>query len=87
MVLLMGKQDSIKAKIFSKPTCANLTWSEAERFLKNIGYQKYEGDGSRVKFVHGETKDIIKLHKPHPGKELKKYAVEQLRVKLEWILE
>ncbi|RDL44694.1 type II toxin-antitoxin system HicA family toxin [Marinomonas piezotolerans] len=81
----MGKQEKIQKKIFAKPTCANLTWSEAKSFLESKGYRELQGDGSRVRFVHDETQDVIRLHKPHPGNELKKYAVEQLQEKLEWI--
>jgi len=38
----------------------------------------FEGSGSRVTFVFQNGK--IDMHKPHPQKELKKYAVENIRI-------
>lgn len=81
----MGQHDATKEKIFKSPTCANLKWNELESFLISLGYIKQEGKGSRVKFKHAENVSIINLHKPHPGNLVKKYIVEQLREKLEWI--
>jgi len=53
--------------------------------LTHFGYEKAgkgKTGGSRVKFVHLETKDIINLHKPHPGNILKRYQVKQIIEKL-----
>lgn len=38
--------------------------------------QKGKTSGSRVAFVHNETKCILRLHKPHPNKELKRYQID-----------
>lgn len=40
-------------------------------------FEQIEGSGSRVKFIRQDV--IINLHKPHPQKELKHYAVTQIR--------
>lgn len=32
--------------------------------------------GSRVAFINLKTKHIIRIHKPHPGNELKSYQIE-----------
>ena len=44
-------------------------------------YNKGKSSGSRVMFVRNNDK--ILLHKPHPQKEMKTYAVRQLKEKLE----
>jgi hypothetical protein len=41
-----------------------------------------KGNGSRRKFIHNETLDIINLHEPHPQKVLKPYALKQVVEKL-----
>jgi hypothetical protein len=41
-----------------------------------------QGDGSRVKFDNGNPDDLINLHKPHPNKEMKAYALRQVLAKL-----
>ncbi|MCU7904956.1 MAG: type II toxin-antitoxin system HicA family toxin [Candidatus Thiodiazotropha sp. (ex Epidulcina cf. delphinae)] len=49
--------------------------------LKALGFRQLEGAGSRVRFVKGDLQ--IRLHKPHPQRELKAYAVRQVREVLE----
>jgi len=34
--------------------------------------------GSSVAFFNMVSKHIIRLHKPHPGNELKRYQIEQI---------
>lgn len=84
VLLLMAKLDKVRDKIYCQPTASNLTWNDIAFYLNYFGYRKMQAEGSRVRFIHGETNDVIRLHKPHPGNELKKYVVEQLQEKLEW---
>ncbi|MFC3164998.1 type II toxin-antitoxin system HicA family toxin [Ciceribacter thiooxidans] len=50
------------------------------RMLASLGFvEKDAGGGSRRKFVHSSTKQIIRLHEPHPGNEMKPYMVRQIR--------
>lgn len=58
------------------------TWNELCSLLKKLDYTQEEGDGSRVKFDNGNPLDLINLHKPHPGNEVKAYAIRQVREKL-----
>lgn len=58
------------------------TWSDLVKLLSHLGYEKQEGKGSRVKFHNGNPTDMISLHKPHPGNELKQYARKQIIEKL-----
>lgn len=59
-------------------------FSEIESLIVSLGGEVREGEGSRVVFeIKGSRKY---LHRPHPGKEAKKYQVEELRdwfIKLE----
>ena len=58
----------------------DLTYEEVERLLSLLGYFKSEKgktSGSRVLFSKPGKLPIF-LHRPHPRKELKEYAVKQL---------
>lgn len=67
--------------IFERPTRANLVWSDIEALFLALGADIREGRGSRVRFTlngcHGY------FHRPHPGKEAKKGAVDAVREFLE----
>jgi hypothetical protein len=67
--------------IFSAPTQGGIVFSEIEALVISLGGDVREGKGSRVVFeIRGSRKY---LHRPHPGKEAKKYQVEELR---EWFI-
>ena len=73
-----------KAKERLKSIPNDYTYTEARYLLNHLGYNEYskgKTSGSRVVFVKGNQK--ILLHKPHPGDEMKKYAVDQLKELLE----
>ncbi|TBR42840.1 type II toxin-antitoxin system HicA family toxin [Marinomonas agarivorans] len=53
------------------------TWKELVTLLTAFGFQQLEGAGSRVKFVKGDLS--ISLHKPHPEKEIKRYALRHIK--------
>lgn len=77
----MSRVDKILIKIKNNPKA--ITFDEMTFFLTSLGYDKDnkgKTSGSRVIFVK-ETeygKRIIMLHKPHPQKEMKAYAVRQV---------
>jgi hypothetical protein len=65
--------------ICSTPTRGAIVFSDIETLIRAFGGEVREGEGSRVVF---ELKGSRKyLHRPHPGKEARKYQVEELR---EW---
>ncbi len=67
--------------IFSTPTRGNIVFSDIEGLVHAMGGEVREGEGSRVVF---ELKGSRKyLHRPHPGKEARKYQIEELR---EWFV-
>jgi hypothetical protein len=69
------------ARIFERPTRPDITWPEVESLLRSCGAELREGRGSRVTVML--KSQILGLHKPHPQKELKRYAVENIREYLE----
>ena len=82
----MSQIDKLKKRILSIP--ADFKYSEAKRLLCSLGYNEYtkgKTSGSRVMFFRQSDGDIIMLHKPHPGDEMKKSCVrevvEHLKVK------
>ncbi|WP_025099694.1 type II toxin-antitoxin system HicA family toxin [Burkholderia sp. A1] len=68
--------------IFSRPTLASIVFSEIELLVVALGGTVHEGDGSRIVFeLNGKRRYH---HRPHPGKEAKRYQVEDLR---DWFIE
>ncbi|WP_411384014.1 type II toxin-antitoxin system HicA family toxin [Pseudomonas sp. L7] len=63
--------------IFRTPTTASLVFSDIEALVLHLGGQVLERQGSRVKLVLGEH--CWRCHRPHPGKEAKRYQVEEAR--------
>jgi len=54
-----------------------VTFQELEYLLKKLGYiEKKSGktSGSRKAYVNPKLKHVFRIHKPHPGNELKKYV-------------
>ena len=69
--------------IFTKPTSASIVFNDIEVLLVALGGQVHEREGSRVKItIKGEQ---WRCHRPHPGKETKRYQVEEIRELLERI--
>ncbi len=63
--------------VFALPTQASIVFAEIEALLIALGAEKTEHEGSRMKFtLHGME---WHAHRPHPGKDAKKYQVGQLR--------
>jgi HicA toxin of bacterial toxin-antitoxin, len=63
--------------IFAKPTRASIISAEIESLLIALGANLTEREGSRVKFTLRGIE--WHAHRPHPGKEAKKYQIEQVR--------
>ena len=72
-----SKQCKILAGIFSKPSLASIIFADIESLFKALGGTVQEREGSRVSIqLMGEE---WRCHRPHPGKEAKRYQVEQAR--------
>lgn len=63
--------------IFSKPTRANIKFSDIESLFVSLGGKIIEGKGSRLSLEIND--EFVHFHRPHPGKEAKKYQVENAR--------
>lgn len=63
--------------IFRAPTTAALVFADIESLVVHLGGEVQEREGSRVKLVLGNV--CWRCHRPHPGKEAKKYQVVQAR--------
>ena len=67
--------------IFTKPASATIVFSDIEALIIGLGGEVHEREGSRVKILlMGEQ---WRCHRPHPGKEAKRYQVEEARELLE----
>lgn len=59
-------------------------YKDMKKLLIGLGFREAAtGGGSRRRFYHSVTKRIIRLHEPHPGNELKAYAVREIKNLLE----
>lgn len=71
------KQRKTLAAIFSRPTSASILFADIEALVSALGGIVTEREGSRVKIeLKGEQ---WRCHRPHPGKEAKRYQVEEAR--------
>jgi hypothetical protein len=63
--------------VFARPTSATIPFSDVEALVVALGGAVREREGSRVKItLQGEQ---WHCHRPHPGKEAKRYQVEEAR--------
>ena len=47
--------------------------------LNQLGYEKFEMAGSRVRFFNAKTEHMILLHRPHPENEIKGGALKAVK--------
>jgi len=80
LFVMKTKHRKTLSAIFTKPTRANIKFSDIEALVKALGGEIREGDGSRVVLEIFGKKEYA--HRPHPGKEARKYLVEKIR---EWL--
>jgi hypothetical protein len=80
----MSKDEKLVKRFLARPR--DFTYDELRKMLKIFGYEEDQGgktSGSRVAFYNKMTRHIIRLHKPHPGNELKMYQIDLVREELE----
>lgn len=76
-----AKHRKVLAAIFTKPTMSGIVFADIEALVRSLGGEVLERQGLRVKIVlHGHE---WRCHRPHPGKEARKYQVEEARELLE----
>ncbi len=79
----MTKSEKLIEKFLSKPK--NFTYDELKNLLNRFGYYEVKigkTSGSRVAFMNKDTKNVIRLHKPHPGNILKRYQLDLVEEEL-----
>lgn len=96
IAIMNRKHQQTLTAIFSRPTRATIPFRDIEALLLALGCERTEGAGSRVRFdkeiaeSDKEGKEVkttlaFLAHRPHPGKEAKRYQVEQVREYLQAI--
>lgn len=78
----MAKQEKLFEKFTAIPIKKDLTFNELETLLNHCGFNKIQGNGSRVKFIHPAKLLILSIHKPHPSNILKEYVVKEVQALL-----
>ena len=83
ILIMKAKRRKILRAVFATPTKANIKFADIESLLVSLGGKVKEGAGSRMSVtVSGKT---VFFHRPHPGKEARKYQVENAREFLQTI--
>ena len=78
---MSAKHRKTLAAIFARPTRASIPFKEIEALIKGLGGAITKRQGSRLKIeLKGEQ---WRCHRPHPGKEAKRYQVEEARELME----
>lgn len=73
----MSRNDKLLGRLQTKPK--DFTYDEFRKLLSSLDCIEDtlgKTSGSRVAFIHQSTKMILRLHRPHPGNELKAYQIE-----------
>jgi hypothetical protein len=69
--------------IYAKPTSVSIVFTDIESLMRSLDFEIEEGNGSRMSFYSKQLDQRLHLHRPHPGKEAKRYQVETVREFLE----
>ena len=78
----MAKIEKLIDRFLSNPK--DFTWEELTTLLFHFGYRelkKGKTGGSRRKFLDS-SKNMINLHKPHPGNIIKQYQIKLINIHL-----
>lgn len=79
---MKAKHRKILEAVFATPVQASIVFADIEAMVINLGGEVREGSGSRIAFDMGDGTRLY-LHRPHPGKEAKRYQVREVRNWLE----
>lgn len=80
----MSKLQKILDRIINNS--GRVTSTELSYVLSRFGYLEVKtgkSSGSRVAFYNKSKKVLIRLHKPHPGNELKDYQIKLIKAHFE----
>jgi hypothetical protein len=74
---LGSRNVDVVAGIFAEPTRADVTWRSLKQLVTALGGTIQNGRGSRRRIKIGTRR--ANLHEPHPGPNMAKGAVEDVR--------
>lgn len=75
----MSRIEKMKTRLAAEPS--DYTFEEWRSLLCALGFEEMPGGktgGSRVAFHHPPSRLVIRLHRPHPGPNLKRYQIRQV---------
>ena len=78
----MSKQKKSLDRLCALPPPADFKWIELVTVLESLGFEMLTGGGSRRKFVHNVTKQLIICHQPHPSPNVDKGCIRDVVEKL-----
>ena len=84
----MSQKDSLVERLLSKPK--DFTIDELESLMSKCCCKKFNRgrtSGSAIAYIHEATGRKLKIHSPHPQKELKRYVIEDVIEFLELVNE
>ena len=81
MAELSAKHRRTLVALGARPTRSSVVFAEIEALVVALGGSATERSGSRVKISLGQ--EHWHCHRPHPGKEARRYQVEEARELLE----
>lgn len=73
----MSRAAKLLQRFLRKPK--DFSYAELTRLLNALGYVEAatgRSGGSRVAFTNPDNRDVIRLHRPHPAKIMKRYQLE-----------
>ena len=74
----MSTIEKLKQKLKSRPKIFD--WNDSIRILEHEGYKEETGgktSGLRIRFEADDGTSFV-MHKPHPGSEMKAFAIRSL---------
>ncbi len=75
----MSKAEKLLQRFLSKPK--DFSYDELKRLLRGLGYRETKSgktSGFRVALINHQTKNIIRLHRPHLSPVLKEYQINDV---------
>jgi len=76
-----AKHRKTLAAIYARPISPAVVFADIEALVRALGGTVHEREGSRVKLVLAGHE--WRCHRPHPGREARRYQVEEAREFLE----
>jgi hypothetical protein len=74
---LSGRHKATVVAIYDKPTRSDVSWASFASLVNALGGTIKNGKGSRRRIKVGDRR--ANLHEPHPGPDMPKGAVEDVR--------